>query len=1369
MSTYRNTWMSRQACFAIVLGAALALFAATLLMPVRAGAATKSYTYAGTFTTGTNPRVPGDPCTVFDLAVDAEENVYALCGQNPSTNNDGFASVKKFDSDGNPIPYGHQAPYIAGNAIILNPEKTHGFEGRDAIFVDQSSGATRGYIYLKDSPFLYVFDPTGRWIGKIVVQGAFGAGPPTVMPNGNLVFENFQGKVELRNPARVLIKQINHQATNDEFNLDFSANDIAVDTTGAIWGIGNAETGFPNQTVTKYEADQYVEPEFESSLSFGNRKKASFSPYVEAPLGEFGSISPVSAVSLAVDWDDNSLFVQRATPAGILHYSAGTAPEPAHQISGVIGTAGQVGVTTNDGLAFGQENDIIYAANGNGVSKFVPGPPLPKVITNPAEVDDVGHNSAVVRGEIRLDGGGPITECVLRYGTTKAFGSTAPCMPNPADSNFTEDTEVSAEMTGLTVNSTYHYAFIAKNAHGEALSVRRSVQAAAVLGVKTLAASDIDDSSATLHGRLDPDGIPTTYYFEYGLKGEFTARTPDVTLSGAGIEFVEADVSNLRPGERYSYRLVARNALGTTKGEAVTLDVAGPPRVAGARATDVTATSATLQARINGWGYSTAYRFEYGPTPEYGFSVPTTPEELEVEDGYVSVSQELSNLQPGITYHFRIVATNQWGTAVSRNTTFYFAPQPCPNDRVRQITRSTYLPDCRAYELVSPENAGSVQIYPGNEVFTRANGADTSIITNKEIQNTGRAQSPSRMLYYGGLGTVEGIDAPNVELDSYLATRTTEGWVTTWPGFTGSEMSWKGRQTCSRGLDLCLDHVMVEPPAGQASVPNNVAYLFDASGAKAGVLPSNVGAIPGGTDFVGDWQMSPEFDRFVFSSRDVAFAPGASVGAPGAAYVNDVIDHSISVISRLPNGQSIPNSSGNPKEFITFPPDGISDDGSHILMRVRALDGPHRLFMRVDNAITYDISQGAGVRLIGMTSDGSKVLFQATQRLIPADTDDSTDIYMWSENAGNPQLAVVSQGNGEGDSDACDSAWTTGCSATIPITERGERTGLTPVEYSGVTLRGTDSRLARGNGAVYFFSPESLASGAPRNAKNLFVAREGEIQYVTTFKANEKINRIQISPDGRFAGILTAAQLTPYENEGFRQMYLYDAEQDELVCASCNPSGEPPTADVGASQNGPFMTDDGRVFFTTADRLVAGDVDAFGLPDVYEYVEGRPQLISSGLSSSGRAPGAAAYFVAEDLGLEGVSANGVDVYFSTTDTLVPQDQNGKAAKIYNARTNGGFEPEPTEAPCVAADECHGPGAGPPGPLGIGTGAVTTGGNVAPQGRKAKKGPAKRAKRKAAKRRRRAAKLRQTRRGCGKRSAAKSNASCRRQSRQRRKR
>ena len=112
----------------------------------------------------------------------------------------------------------------------------------------------------------------------------------------------------------------------------------------------------------------------------------------------------------------------------------------------------------------------------------------------------------------------------------------------------------------------------------------------------------------------------------------------------------------------------------------------------------------------------------------------------------------------------------------------------------------------------------------------------------------------------------------------------------------------------------------------------------------------------------------------------------------------------------------------------------------------------------------------------------------------------------------------------------------------------------------------------------------------------------------------------------------------------------------------------------------------GRVF-ATSDSLVEGDTN--GLVDVYEFVGGRPQLISSGTAQADLLAGNH-FFPGEYTGLEAISHDGQDIYFSTYDTLArDEDFNGQFIKFYDARTNGGFPPPRAHLPCVAADECHG--------------------------------------------------------------------------------
>jgi hypothetical protein len=283
------------------------------------------------------------------------------------------------------------------------------------------------------------------------------------------------------------------------------------------------------------------------------------------------------------------------------------------------------------------------------------------------------------------------------------------------------------------------------------------------------------------------------------------------------------------------------------------------------------------------------------------------------------------------------------------------------------------------------------------------------------------------------------------------------------------------------------------------------------------------------------------------------------------------------------------------------------------------------------------------------------------------------------------------------------------------------------------------------SGDVYFMSPEQLDANNPgvKNQKNIYHIRNGHLQYVTTLELGTTTQRMQISSDGQYAAFLTKAQLTGYDNHYYdnfgtlkraAEMYVFNAANDELQCASCNPTGAPPSilrldppaneenlksADVMASNSGRFMSDDGRVAFATADALSPRDTD--GIVDVYEFVGGRPQLIGAGTGDRDILPKIIFLYPGQVVGLESMSRDGRDIYFSTYDTLVPQDQNGPFVKFYDARTGGGFVTEGELLPCEAADECHGETSEPSPEPKVGTGTTFTepGNAVHPKARKHK--------------------------------------------------
>ena len=277
----------------------------------------------------------------------------------------------------------------------------------------------------------------------------------------------------------------------------------------------------------------------------------------------------------------------------------------------------------------------------------------------------------------------------------------------------------------------------------------------------------------------------------------------------------------------------------------------------------------------------------------------------------------------------------------------------------------------------------------------------------------------------------------------------------------------------------------------------------------------------------------------------------------------------------------------------------------------------------------------------------------------------------------------------------------------------------------------SDNAIAEENGDIYFYSPQQLdGSKGIYGQQNLYDYRNGEVQYVTTFNTGPfcegssncskgPMVRIQISPDDQYMAFLTASKITSYENAGYLEMYTYNpATRGSTVCLVFPTALRRPQTSKRAT-TALFMTNDGRTFFSTADPLVPQDTD--NIRDIYEYTEGRPQLISSGTGSKEVGDLRRGGTGMPKVGLIGVSANGTDAYFSTYDTLVARDHNGSALKFYDARTDGGFAEPPAPAPCAAAEECTGPGSSLAPVPESGAGAeLGTLGNVAPRSGKGRK-------------------------------------------------
>ena len=188
--------------------------------------------------------------------------------------------------------------------------------------------------------------------------------------------------------------------------------------------------------------------------------------------------------------------------------------------------------------------------------------------------------------------------------------------------------------------------------------------------VATNPATFIASFSATLDGLLNPHGLTTTFHFQYGRTTSYGLTTAPQTQTGNTSRNVSANIGSLTANTTYHFRIVASNADGTRMGADrtfTTLTMTGPPVVITNPASNVTASSATLQGSLDPHSLTTIVHFQYGTTTSYGH---TTSSLTQTGSTYRHIASNITGLVAHTTYHFRIVATNGGGTRVGGDRTF---------------------------------------------------------------------------------------------------------------------------------------------------------------------------------------------------------------------------------------------------------------------------------------------------------------------------------------------------------------------------------------------------------------------------------------------------------------------------------------------------------------------------------------------------------------------------------------------------------------------------------------------------------------------------------------------------------------------------
>jgi hypothetical protein len=797
-------------------------------------------------------------------------------------------------------------------------------------------------------------------------------------------------------------------------------------------------------------------------------------------------------------------------------------------------------------------------------------------------------------------------------------------------------------------------------------------------------------------------GEGSTFDANAELQGSVTAHHPGDTATTPPIEVLVPTGGQRRAGG------VGFTGDGSkmyvSEGDKIRVFNSEPPippwDLEGAKAREIRSRGAVLQTRLIDGNARVTYKFEYGPTASYGAVTETV---MAPHKYYSQVVRAVAaGLEPDHTYHFRLVATNSAGTVYGPDGTFktYSVPpgvDKCPNALARKQTVASRLPDCRGYELASAPYTGGYDV-------------ESSLVSGQRPYQ-GFPYAKDRVLYGTHSGAVPGPwNATNKGPDPYVATRTENGWVTRYEGLpsdlnpaAGPFSSVLGEADPSLSTLAFVGPGLCSPCFGsglETGIPVRVpdgSLVQGMSGSISGSVP--VTAIPEGKVakyFSGDGK------HLVFASK-YAFEPGANTsGTDLTVYDRDLFAGTTQIVSTDQAGKAL---TGTVSEL------DISADGSRIVTATKVSTDPagnelvHPYIHLGTAASSVNLAPAAtsGVRYAGMTADGSKVFFTTADALVGDDTDTSADLYEATvDGSGNVELSVITGT----DSNACN-----------PVSNSNgahwNTTGAT-ANCDAVAISGGGG-VASTSGAIYFLSPEQLESGkGTANQPNLYLAQPGESPvFVATLEpdnplvldsvksnAERRTADFQTTPSGNYAAFTDRIDLTNLPSGGFAGLYRFEAGTGDVNCVSCDLSGTDEAgvfANAELPPNGLALLGDGRLFFTTLAQLLLNDAN--GRRDVYEFVDGKQELISSGTSPF-------------DSALIGVSADGTDAFFFTHDPLAAEeDDNGSLTRIYDAREFGGFFKLPPSVPCQASDECHGPSSPLPPPSDIKSSGVTTPGNV----------------------------------------------------------
>ncbi|MGH7249537.1 MAG: hypothetical protein ACREGC_01040, partial [Minisyncoccia bacterium] len=209
--------------------------------------------------------------------------------------------------------------------------------------------------------------------------------------------------------------------------------------------------------------------------------------------------------------------------------------------------------------------------------------------------------------------------------------------------------------------------------------------------VSTKDASFISQSTAVLNGDINPNGVQTSYWYEYGTTNSLGSTNSPQLIGGGYVKYsAPASISGLKSNTTYYYRLTAQNQYGKLYGEILTFTTTNiPPTITYTRpsvetkdASSILQNTVVLNGVVSANRSTTYYWFEYGKN--FGLGNTSATNTLSSGDQNAGVSADVSGLEPDTTYYYRLNAQNEYGTVNGNISVFTTQPANPPPQPVGQ-------------------------------------------------------------------------------------------------------------------------------------------------------------------------------------------------------------------------------------------------------------------------------------------------------------------------------------------------------------------------------------------------------------------------------------------------------------------------------------------------------------------------------------------------------------------------------------------------------------------------------------------------------------------------------------------------------------